>query len=104
MTADERTRELNAQQRDDELPSLWQYKCGWCGCDTEGGSDHRECECCRDLPVLATCYECAEEHLNEPSVMRQVECWEGAHDHRDYPSALLDFPHAEMQPHVEMEL
>ena len=52
MTADERTRELNDQQRDDELPSLWQYKCEWCWCDTEGGSDHRECECCRDLPAL----------------------------------------------------
>ena len=82
-----------------------QTECEWCGCDTEGGSDHRECECCRDLPVLATCYECAEEHLNEPSVMRQVDAWRS--DHRrwfDYPEALLVYPHAEMQPHVEMEL
>lgn len=96
-TQEERTQELNAQQRADNSPSTWQYNCEWCGCDTEGGSDYRECECCRDLPIVSDCAECGPLHMNEPSVVRRADMWASNHAPRDYPEALTVYPHAEME-------
>jgi len=95
-TQEERERELNDQQRADNSPSTWQYNCEWCGCDTEGGSDYRECGCCHDLPRFAECIDCQEAHMNEPSVMRRVDAWLEAHGRWDYPKDLTVWPHAEM--------